>query len=866
MTFFLSTVVCVCVCFFQGTVDPNVASEPCWTSPGGRLYPRMEETTSCCCRDDDDQLVDTRDDEEFVESLLVQVVEDLPLLSGISIDTQRIYMAGHGDGCTLAMSFAALHSDLVAAVACHAGAVVTPVSQDSYQPTPVWRVHGTDDPIVPYRGKRNDDKVVLLGAMQGNDYWGETNGCKTFESDNVVRRNLNQIRVERYTDCNGGATVELVSILGGGHKPYLEMWDVPAATTFDTTAMAWEFCTAHSLDEVPARFGGSTMLQQEPQEPINGGFPTPVPTPEFRTNCDFGPDALNDVIPGVEIPRTCIPTLTGQRCYYTYVPDCASGQSPIVLDVHGYNNCPRRMARTSGWLEQATENCFVLVWPTVSIQKKRTTLGTQWCAHTPIFSFNHTQGNIDTSITQNSCWSTPAGLESGPDGQPTVPCCCSVQPEVTEDTDFLRRVISDVVQELPGRTEGSVSIDTKRIYLGGHSNGCMLDMAMAAQHSDLIAAVCCHSGSVLTEIAPNYVATPVWRIHGSIDFTVPYGGAFSEERNVQVFTGAVEGSEYWANANNCQESETRDFRRNLNFGTIHSYTNCTDGANVELVTITGGGHNPYRKLLDIPLPTTFDTTALAWDFCSSYSSVEEPFIEGVTRTPSAAPIVTPTAVPTTNQPQRPSLCFSGDNLVPVRDQRQEVLMRDLRVGDEVLVVGGQYEKIYAFGHYHTTLPADFLRIFTEHQERPLELSEDHMVFVEGSPLKAVPALSLRVGDGVMLGNGTVTTVVAIDTTSTTTKGRRGVFAPFTASGTIVVNGLLASNYVSFQPTGYWRIGGIVTPLSHQWLAHTYVSFHRRFLSSEPKTETYTETGVAAWLENPLRLTQWLFGQSSMIMR
>ena len=470
------------------------------------------------------------------------------------------------------------------------------------------------------------------------------------------------------------------------------------------------------------------------------------------------------------------------------------------------------------------------------------------------------QGNIDPTITQNSCWSTPAGLNSGPVGQPTVPCCCSVQPSVTEDTTFLRQVVTDVVLKVPEYTTSNpnlntVSIDTKRIYFGGHSNGCMLDMAMAAQESDLVAAVCCHSGSVLTATTEDYIPTPVWRIHGNLDITVPYDGSFSESRNVQVFTGAIEGHDYWGERNGCTESTVEDFRRRLNTGTIRKYTNCTDGADVELVTITGAGHNPYLRRLDFPLQTTFDTTEWAWDFCSRHSLKEEPFLEGVTSSPTMIPV--PTAAPTEASGGPPRFCFSGTNTVTVQDERQTIPIRDVRVGDRVLVGSDDtYETVYAFGHRHDDIRVEFLQIRLESSHK-LELSRDHMVFSvpsteatrEKIQPRAVAAEQLQLGDMVALADGTLSRIVSVRVVR-----RKGIYAPFTPSGRIVVSGALASIYVDYHGLGHGLAHISQAPL--RFLCRSHTSRWCHYATQRDET-----TGMLEWLQVQVGFAEWYLSQS-----
>ncbi len=81
-----------------------------------------------------------------------------------------------------------------------------------------------------------------------------------------------------------------------------------------------------------------------------------------NTICNNGPNALSFI--GAE--RTCFERAEGTRCFFTFIPDCAGPDAPLVFDIHGYQSCPWFHRSYSGWLGKARENCFVLVWPLVS--------------------------------------------------------------------------------------------------------------------------------------------------------------------------------------------------------------------------------------------------------------------------------------------------------------------------------------------------------------------------------------------------------------------------------------------------------------------------------------------------------------------
>jgi hypothetical protein len=201
-----------------------------------------------------------------------------------------------------------------------------------------------------------------------------------------------------------------------------------------------------------------------------------------------------------------------------------------------------------------------------------------------------------------------------------------------------------------------------------------------------------------------------------------------------------------------------------------------------------------------------------------------------------------------------SFCFSGENSVDVKG-RGTIPMASLQLGDEVLVGSGKYEAVYSFGHRHETTEAYFLHFLPS----GLELSADHMVKVGGH---YIPAAAVRVGD--LFETATPSTLMLVE--SIETVKRKGVYAPFTMSGTIMVNNVKASSYVSFQGSDRLMIGGWRTPWTCQWLAHMSQGPHRMWIRLFGiGEEVYAEDGMSAWIHLPHGLGQWYLEQSSIVM-
>ena len=170
---------------------------------------------------------------------------------------------------------------------------------------------------------------------------------------------------------------------------------------------------------------------------------------------------------------------------------------------------------------------------------------------------------------------------------------------------------------MPKNSRGKVTINTKRIYMAGHSNGCMMSFAMALKHSDLVAAVCCHAGNVLTKASDDYNPRPMWFVHGMKDDVVPYEGSGTD----LYFPGALDGFNYLSTLNGCNSTNTTV---SFEEGNTRTASDCINDANIELMTLTDVEHRPYKNM-----ETQVDTTLAAWEFCSSYELSDEPVLDEI---------------------------------------------------------------------------------------------------------------------------------------------------------------------------------------------------------------------------------------------
>jgi polyhydroxybutyrate depolymerase len=151
------------------------------------------------------------------------------------------------------------------------------------------------------------------------------------------------------------------------------------------------------------------------------------------------------------------------------------------------------------------------------------------------------------------------------------------------------------------------SIDPKRVYACGFSNGGMMSYGLAHHKSNLIAAVASVSGAMLdAESLPTH-PMPVLIIHGTEDNVIPYDG--SNDYN------SVESTlNYWMNFNKIDSlSQSNTMISGNNTIQYFSYENGKNGVSVEHYKINQGGHEWFNLNYEGQ-----NTSELIWNFFSKY--------------------------------------------------------------------------------------------------------------------------------------------------------------------------------------------------------------------------------------------------------
>lgn len=138
-------------------------------------------------------------------------------------------------------------------------------------------------------------------------------------------------------------------------------------------------------------------------------------------------------------------------------------------------------------------------------------------------------------------------------------------------------------------------------------------------------------------------------------------------------------------------------------------------------------------------------------------------------------------------------CFPGDSYV-LTEKNEMVFIADVVPGTRIFSFvnsNGKMEssEVYTILHFEPNRIAQYLILKTQSGDT-LKISPNHLIFLENLEVKF--ASEVKIGDVLITANGNKSMVVDINYLM-----RRGVFAPVTHSGTIIVDGILVSCYASF---------------------------------------------------------------------
>jgi polyhydroxybutyrate depolymerase len=157
------------------------------------------------------------------------------------VDPSRVYAVGISNGGYMSTVLACRAADRIAAVVLFAPGINGIGDCAPARPLSVLEIHGTADPIVPYRnssGRPDEDIPAFIAA------WARRDSCASRSEQQRVSAVVTHFR---WPGCRGGARVEHLRLTGGKH---IELLPQLRDAGVDPARTAWQFLAAHRL---PAR-------------------------------------------------------------------------------------------------------------------------------------------------------------------------------------------------------------------------------------------------------------------------------------------------------------------------------------------------------------------------------------------------------------------------------------------------------------------------------------------------------------------------------------------------------------------------------------------------------------------------------------
>jgi len=259
-----------------------------------------------------------------------------------------------------------------------------------------------------------------------------------------------------------------------------------------------------------------------------------------------------------------LPFASGTRTFDLHVPATydPTKKTPLVLLFHGYTMTPASVAEASRFAAVADSRGMIVAFPS----------------------------------------GTNGGFNAGE-------CCGSAASSNVDDVGFTKAILTAL--------RADYCIDDKRVFSTGFSNGGFFSYRLACEMADTFAAIAPVAGVIGIDPATCTPSrpVPVLHIHGTGDVVVPYlGGGVGLSRSVATTVDAFKTK------NACPAGDGKVVYTKSDVA-CRTWGPCAAGSEVELCTVTGGGHQwpggvalPYGGA-----PTTnLDASAVIADFFAKH--------------------------------------------------------------------------------------------------------------------------------------------------------------------------------------------------------------------------------------------------------
>jgi polyhydroxybutyrate depolymerase len=273
---------------------------------------------------------------------------------------------------------------------------------------------------------------------------------------------------------------------------------------------------------------------------------------------------------GAGVTRHETLTVHGQtRTYLVYRPPSLPANQPVpaVIVLHGHGASGAVMERITGFDRLADSDKFIVVYPDG--------VGHSWNAGA---------------------------------------CCDPAESAGIDDVGFLVSMLQQV--------EAAYSIDPRRVYVAGFSNGGLFAYTFACQQAHLIAAIGVVEATMVGACHPSNPVS-VMHIHGIRDTEVPFAGgtvSYAFEGNTPLLLPPVSTVlQQWRTIDGCAATSTKT---RVDTTTVTAWTACSAGTAVQLDLLDGGVHlwpggHSIPELID-PVERRLDASQAIWQFFAAH--------------------------------------------------------------------------------------------------------------------------------------------------------------------------------------------------------------------------------------------------------
>jgi polyhydroxybutyrate depolymerase len=296
--------------------------------------------------------------------------------------------------------------------------------------------------------------------------------------------------------------------------------------------------------------------------------PAPVPTTSPSTA-----SPSSGAGPAIPVGKSSASLTVGdrKRTYLRYRPASAGASAPLVIVLHGAVGTGRQAEDSYGWDAEADKGGFLVAYPD----------------------------------GVNRTWNA------------SEDCCGVAARDNVDDVGF----ITQLVAAIP-------SVDPKRVYVTGISNGALLAYRLACD-TEIFAAIGPVAGTMINS-CDSPAPLSIIHIHGENDPTIPYNGGPGRRSNdgtgrlpVKIDGPSVPSLiAEWRKIDSCAAATTTK-----SGAVTTSIATCPEGRAVELISVAGAGHQwpgsrpapVAQRLLKLDPPSNaLAATPTIWKFFAEH--------------------------------------------------------------------------------------------------------------------------------------------------------------------------------------------------------------------------------------------------------